>query len=207
MTVSRTGSSDPVMGRADVLLRFLQLIGKDHPQDVDALLTDLDRRADSRPIVDQIVDRIISGDPNLYELYARALREAGSRNPYASRTESSTTEEYAGAFGQFITNWIALEAELRSTRYRPAISASTKSPFISLRALIQSSGLPSPLIQELLLLNDIRNRTVHGMVKLPPEELREAANSIIRIREELEPGKPSSSGGASTKKRTKRKKE
>ena len=38
------------MGRADVLLRFLQLISKDRPEEIAPFLTDLDEDTEKTPI-------------------------------------------------------------------------------------------------------------------------------------------------------------
>lgn len=167
------------MGRADVLLRFLQFISKDKPQDIEPYLTGLDDDTEHRPIVDQIVDKIIAGDENLYEKYAQARREIGSRNPYASVEDLADQSKKSQALGFFISKWIDLENTLQRL-------ADNKVAFrLPLPLLLQRLKLPKDTRQQIDFIRYFRNKTVHG-IELPAEEqLIEVGNLIEKLIEEL----------------------
>jgi hypothetical protein len=169
------------MGRADVLLRFLELISKNKPHDLDPYLDKLDPSDESTPIVDQIVDRIIAGDQQLYEKYAKARQEVGPRNPYGS------TEEEPGprlAFAKFIARWIDLERELRERARAQGLPRSTMAVFNP--SFLLELGLAKEEVQQFVRLRGIRNMAIHGMGALDEDELKQASEAISAILDRIE---------------------
>jgi hypothetical protein len=174
-----------VMGRADVLLRFLQLIGKASPAAIDAYLEELDTDTEQRPLSEQLVDRIIAGDGALYEKYAQARKEVGSRNPYSS-TDERVSPEYEKALGFFLARWIELEDRLRQSM--PVISPikSSHSASNPMRLISSSPVVPETLRKELDIIRRLRNDVVHGMRSPEPDLLMDAGNRIAGVIDEIE---------------------
>lgn len=168
--------SEPVMGRADVLFRFLHLIGKDRPADIDFYLKDLDVKNEDRPIADQLVDLIIAGDENLYEKYEQARKDVGSRNPYASEDERST-ESYIHTIGFFLSKWIAFELAVRSIA-KEKLGVDHR-PFFSI--LTQLHLISPNDIQSVEYVRKLRNDLVHGIRTPQKEYVVEAGHLIERI--------------------------
>lgn len=185
MTNSQTQAKDLIMGRADILHRFLQLIDKDRPQDLDPYLENLDGNTEQRPLVDQIVDRIITGDKTLYEKYAQAQQEIGSRNPYSSVDESFTNENYVNALGFFMTRWIQLEAKIRDA-VRSKSPRDTRSFTYDISFFVTIMQLSEGIEQELQHIRKLRNNAVHGLNVPSQDELFSAGKIIETILAEIE---------------------
>jgi hypothetical protein len=184
MTGSPVKAREPVMGRADVLLRFLQKIQKDRPQDIEPYLKNLDADSEQRPLADQIVDRIIAGDKTLYKHYAEARREVGARNPYASPEEAPKDTSRERALGSFMSKWIDLETTLRR------LSATTTSGerYKLWSDLVHSATLKPETMRDLDLIRRLRNQAVHGIEAPDAEQLLEAAKVVQKALAELGKG-------------------
>lgn len=190
MEKSQRKAKNLIMGRADVLLRFLQLVSKDKPKELDPYLADLDIDTELRPLVDQIVDRIIAGDEELYNKYSQARREVSPRNPYASAQESTRSQGYEEALGYFLSRWIDLEAALRSKAEEDHTETTNVRTYMGARAstirLLDQSQIPENLKQEINYIRQIRNQAVHGIETPPPEQLEAAGQFIEQVLEQLE---------------------
>ena len=169
------------MGRADVLFRFLQLIEKDCPEDLDPYLENLDQDTESRPLVDQIVDAIISGNEALYNTYDQARREVGPRNPYSSADEPR--EDYTQALGFFMARWIKLETTIRTILQR---DREPKRAYMPTAAVFRNL-VPQEWLEEIDSIRHLRNRVVHDGTDIPnPERLLKAGHFIDDILEEID---------------------
>lgn len=192
MAAFQIKAKDMIMGRADVLFRFLQLIGKDRPRDLDPYLENLDQDTESRPLVDQIVDTIISGDETLYEKYAQARREVGSRNPYSSADESTERGDYTQAFGFFMTRWIKLETTMRTILQR---DRKTKREYMMPTVGALKAFVPQKWLGEIDYIRRLRNEVVHGIEIPDPEQLIAAGQFIDKILEEIDQKKTETGKG------------
>jgi hypothetical protein len=191
------------MGRADVLLKFLQIIQKDRPHDIEPYLHDLDAESEQRPLADQIVDRIIAGDKSLYKHYAEARREVGARNPYASPEDASKDTSRERAIGSFMSKWIDLETTLRR---HSAPTASSAYHYKLWSQLLHSAALKPETRQELEAIRRLRNEAVHGIEPPDPQRLREAAMVLQKALAELEARRRETKVRAGPKKQARRKK-
>lgn len=169
-----------IMGRADVLLRFLQLIGKDRPGDLDEYMDPFDADTQRRPLVNQIVDRIVAGDSELYERFAQARREVGARNPYASPDERRESG-YETAVGNFVSRWVEVE---RIVRRRAEESMEPGQQMYAWWRL-GASTFPEDLAGELQYLRRLRNEVVHGRKNLSVNQLNEASQILESLLKQL----------------------
>lgn len=185
MEESQTKAKNLIMGRADVLLRFLQLISKDSPKELDHYLEDLDTDTELRPLVDQIVDKIISGEEELYKKYEQARREASSRNPYASAEEAARTLGYEEALGHFLSRWINLESTLRRKAEEMG-STDVPRTRVSTLGLLEQLQIPKELREEIYYIRRLRNQAVHGIETPPPEQLETAGRFLEQIVTQLQ---------------------
>jgi hypothetical protein len=134
-----------------------------------------------RPIADQIVDRIIAGDKKLYEQYAQARKEVGTRNPYASAEDSEDQSNRERAVGYFMWKWIAFERTLGALA-EAKLSPDNPIRDYAPRNFIRLLNLPKEKLQQIDYIRDLRNQTVHGTLSPNVPELLEAG----KILEELE---------------------
>lgn len=150
---------EPPMGRADVLYLLHERTGLRTPAELAPYLELLDPSSDVRPLSEQIVDRMIAGNPALYELYLQVAEEAGARNPYSS-SEELTLQRRRGlaAVGAFLSLWVALEKGLI---HDPLASLSPEE------------------IEQLEWLRNLRNRLIHDM-EMPSTETLARAVAVAR---------------------------
>ncbi|CAA9437846.1 MAG: hypothetical protein AVDCRST_MAG28-97 [uncultured Rubrobacteraceae bacterium] len=174
------------MGRADVLLRFLQLISKDSPRELDPYLENLDNDTEERPLVDQIVDSIVAGDEKLYEKYAQARRQVSTRNPYASAEEAVRSRGHEEALGFFMSRWATLESTLRRKSEKEQLTTGAPQRWSSIVRLLQRLDVPEPLSEEINYIRQIRNQVVHGVETPSEEELRTTGRFLEEIVRRLE---------------------
>jgi hypothetical protein len=167
------------MGRVDVLFRFLQMALKDTPRDIEPYLRDLDEDTERRPLVDQIVDRILAQDPALYKQYADAQREVGSRNPYASPGEYSEKADYDRALVNFLSMWVSFESNIRSLAKQTHGQA--PSEYFPVSKLVRDVDIPAKDVHDLAAIIKLRNETVHGINTPEPEQLNDAAKALEEI--------------------------
>jgi hypothetical protein len=184
MNDSSRGFDEPVMGRADVLLRFLQLTEKDRPEDIEEYLEELDKDTERRPIADQIVDRMIAGDINLYKQYERARREVGLRNPYASAEDQEEIANRQQALGAFLEQWAVLEKVLRHIIERRQ-GESRAYVFPTVRLVRMFDWISEETQVDIDYLRRLRNQAVHGVEILDEAQLIEARRITKRVLSEL----------------------
>lgn len=176
MTNSQDSPKELIMGRADVLFRFLQLIGADRPTAVDEYLNELDVTKEERPIVDQIVDLMVAGNKDHYEKYEQARREVSARDPYGAK-EYSEERTYESALASFLTKWVEFENEVRTIATQ--MLGNDRGPLFSLLLKLQLlAGSDMQTIQDI---RKLRNDVVHG-AKTPKEtDLLEGGKQIERL--------------------------
>jgi len=113
---SRPGSiaDEPSMGRADALLRFLQLANLDRAELLKQYMPTTVGDGEENDIAEQIARNILENKPELSELYAQAQREVSNRNPYNSSTRDMDISPEDRALGYFMSRWIVFDAALRA---------------------------------------------------------------------------------------------
>lgn len=163
--------AEPPMGRADVLYQLLERINLRTPAAIEPYLTELDVSSEARPMSEQIVDKIIEGDSELYDVYLRVLGEVGAQNPYSASDEFTVHRGRGAAiFSEFLSLWIALERGLLT------------GPL---------ANLSQEDIEKLNWLRSLRNRVVHDMEIPSPESLAEASEIMrsfaVKIEESVPP--------------------
>jgi ppGpp synthetase/RelA/SpoT-type nucleotidyltranferase len=163
--------SEPTMGRADILLRFLELAGLANSRSLTRFLKDpIDMDTRASPIVEQVVDRIVAGDERLYALYSQARGEAGYANPYSS------SEEHAGTdtLGRFMAHWVAFETALREIQ---RATSGSKRP-LPTAVLLRTLDFADDDIPTVLAVANLRNSVVHGVEPVQPQQLLAAQTAL-----------------------------
>ena len=170
-------SREPIMGRADILHMFLQISELDRPECLEQYLLELDTDTEKRPIVDQIVDRILATNPNLYEVYNRSRVEVGVRNPYSSRNEKISYLSDEQALGYFISRWIAFEYAIRKIA-RKKLQIPEIRFMLNANYLLKLGILEENYAYEIESIRRMRNEVVHG-IEFPPEEQLTRAGQFL----------------------------
>jgi ppGpp synthetase/RelA/SpoT-type nucleotidyltranferase len=170
-----TKGEEPLMGRADVLLLFLQKAGMDSPEQVQPYLPEVDVGLSAPPIADQIVDEILFTKGDLHEAYAKARLEASSSSPYREPSPASIGQE--AAVGRFMGAWIELERLLTDSKGRRRLAWQSSSS--------QELGLDEDTAATFRQLRKLRNEIVHGIEMPGPDYLEAATETVHSIAEKV----------------------
>ncbi|MDQ2087024.1 RelA/SpoT domain-containing protein [Herbivorax sp. ANBcel31] len=170
---------EPTMGRADVLYRFLQIINMDRPECIEQYLENLDPDTEKRPVTEQIVDRILAGDSNLYNKYNQARHEVGLLNPYSVKTDNTySMSRNHTALGYFLTRWVIFESTIRHIvkEIRPDFKGSRL--MFSQRDLVELKIFDDTTIFEIDSIRRLRNYAVHG-IEIPESSVLYRAGEYL----------------------------
>lgn len=176
---------EPIMGRADVLYKFLQYVELDDPEKLSNFTSGLDPDTERRPIVDQLVDRILLGNEEYYKFYNKAKNEIGYRNPYSTKNEKiSFLSDTKAALGFFLSRWIIFESTLREISNIKSISTSTaferRNPVFNFRHLESMGIFDQTTLYEIDSIRRLRNQVVHG-IELPTDDVLLNAGTTLEI--------------------------
>lgn len=175
---------EPILGRADVLYKFLQYVELDDPKKLSLYTSGLDPDTDRRPVVDQLVDRILLGNEEFYKFYNKAKKETGSRNPYSIKVDKvSFLSDTKAALGFFLSRWIIFESTLREISNITSIGTSTaieRRPVFNFRHLESMGIFDQTTLYEIQSIRRLRNEVVHG-IELPPDDVLLNAGNTLEI--------------------------
>lgn len=101
-----------IVGRTDILFRFLQLANLDKPEQINHFLVNIDSDTEKRTVTEQIVDEILIVQPELFNKYNQAKHEVGQKNPY-SDSQQKEIKPIEQTIGFFMTRWIVFESIIR----------------------------------------------------------------------------------------------
>lgn len=157
--LAKTDVDAAAIGRVDVLFELLKALSLNTPDElkkyVQVLHTDFERR----PLSEQIIDRVLEGDPARYETYER-LRLSDAINTVESG--ESPRSNRGEALSEFLLAWIRYEKYMRS---RLSMNGTPGMPTMS---LLKKLGLPPSLIAASEQIRFFRNTLVHG-IEAPDE--------------------------------------
>ncbi len=128
------GSREFVLGRADILFRFLQFIGRAAPQNVEPYLAQIDLESVDTPVIPKIINCMLEGNPEHYRAYDRARIVIAQTDPYAKDVDLCSLLEPKTPAGRFFQGWIELERELFD-HPQDFVSADLQRELTSLREL------------------------------------------------------------------------
>lgn len=168
-----------IIGRVDILFKFLQLAGLDRPDKINKYLANVSIETEKKSVVEQIVDEILSEQPTLFEEYFEAKHAVGFRNPYSDSEEIETKPEES-VLGSFITRWIRFESIITKI-YLKMNPGSSQNHFISIKLLENMNLLDDNIKYQYIYLNQIRNELVHGKSFYSNAELTSAGENIMRL--------------------------
>jgi ppGpp synthetase/RelA/SpoT-type nucleotidyltranferase len=180
---------EPIMGRADILYRFLQYVELDDPKKLVVYISELDPDTERRPVVDQLVDRILLGNKENYKFYNKAKMEIGSRNPYSTKSDKISFLDSKAALGFFMSRWITFESTIReiasiSLREITSIPSINKierrSLVFNFRLLESIEIFDQTTLYEIHSLRRLRNDVVHG-IEIPPDDILLNAGKTLEI--------------------------
>ncbi|MFB0846554.1 GTP pyrophosphokinase [Paenibacillus oleatilyticus] len=170
----KKGTIDPILGNTEILYYFLEKANLNEPNKIEAYITKLDPDTEKRNIVDQIVDYIISGNPEGYALYNEAKKEFNKKTHSHFMKENVKPSNKNSALGYFLSTWIAFEYLLSEIAKVRGFDSKTFPVYL----LKDMNLLSKEIIYEVDHLRRLRNEVVHG-VKIPEDETLFSAGQYI----------------------------
>ncbi len=105
-----------IMGRVDILLRFLQKIEMDNPLGIRLYLNSLcNMKANKayKTVADYFTDLVLNQDPDYYSAFVEAKYEYSYSNPYLSIEKQLLLRKENRHLNFFIDRWIILEKVIK----------------------------------------------------------------------------------------------
>ena len=172
------GVSAIIMGRVDVLFRFLQLAELDRP---NRFVAEIDPDTDAASVVEQVVDQILRERQDFEEKYDQAREEVGARNPYSSTSERLTKLNDAEAYGNFLLRWSALENFVMLLARTRGYDASAMGPSQVVDRLRKLEIVDAETLDRINDIRKLRIKVVHGPTPVDLSELSEAARFLDHL--------------------------
>ena len=183
---------EPVMGRVDILERFLQHANLNSPDSLHPFLQDLTLDFDGKPVSEQLVDRVLGTDSSMYEHYLKAQQEVNRVNPYRSSEEelmqssgkkSTILITFIRSFNTFASAVSQVYQDIYvDTSARPTIT------FLQVRNLFSKLGLEADL-RRYEQLRQIRNLFIHENERVDDVRLMigldELMSALTHLKEKL----------------------
>lgn len=171
------------LGRIDLLFELLKKLNLGTPERIKPYVQSLNPDLEKRPLADQIIDQLLSQDPETrYPIYDKLRSSRPVPGDYAGRTRNQVGVEADEEVTQFLKQWVALERKIKE-----------KAKALGAQGIYPSSKLLSRLgINDEALLKDFegirrtRNEVVHGMSMPSPEDMRDAGRRMEEISEQVD---------------------
>ena len=175
------GVNAVIMGRMDLLFRFLQLTELDSPRRLDRYTVNLDPDTDNAPIVEQIVDRIMRERQEFEAKYEQAKEEIGARNPYSSTLERPSKSDEAMSYGNFMLKWSTLENFVELLGRTKGYDVPTIGPSQVAEKLREMNMADANTLDQINYLRALRNSVVHRQTRIDVTVLNDAARLLDRL--------------------------
>ncbi|EYE88762.1 hypothetical protein Q428_06265 [Fervidicella metallireducens AeB] len=177
---SKTNNTDEIiMGRADMLFKFLKYSNLNKPQTLNKYINEIEFHLEKDTVVDEIIDKILENDISLFKVFLKAKSEMTTRNPYSDTMEETLGYENKKALGYFIDNWLAFQSVIRSyiKKFHPEIGDNV----LITPKLLMNLFNDEDIVNRAKIIQNLRIEIVHGL-KLPDEKhIAEAIKAIEDI--------------------------
>jgi ppGpp synthetase/RelA/SpoT-type nucleotidyltranferase len=163
------------MGRADILLNFLQKINMDKPSDIVKYIEAAGKIKQTRTIVRKMVDLILEDFPEYYNSYIEAKYEVYGITSHLAEESVSFIQRDNSPLYEFVELWGELQGKAKKLYEAIQINEceeSEKGDIYECRLvnMLQSLGANDEQIEELRYLYNLRNNVLFAS-ELPEEEI------------------------------------
>lgn len=176
-------TDDLVMGRADMLFKFLKYAKLDKPQQLNKYIMCTEISFEDDDIVDQIINTILDEDIILYSYYLKAKNEINGKNPY--RTIDKNDEEIkASMLQEFTDKWLSYQNVIKSylQKYHSVdISEDNVIRLENIKTIVEDKEI----LKKVNIIQETRNEIVHSKKEPEPEKFKEILNAVESITEKL----------------------
>lgn len=170
---------EAALGRIDLLFALLARVGLLTPKQLRPYLAGLSDDTETRPLAEQIVDRLVAEDEEKYRIY-EGLRASKDWEFLPTAERASDTHR---AIGFFLSQWIQLERLVREIVLKRSGQHNVALPTGRLLEKLQISN--AEIRSTIERMRRLRNYLVHGIEVPPAEDIREAGTRLEMLLPEL----------------------
>lgn len=167
------------IGRTDVLFQFLKMIGLNSVPALRPIVQECSFGPEEEPLAQQIIDRLLLSDSDLYQQYDSARIAVGSSDPFGTPYEALSVFAEGSRLCSFMRSWVALEQALGEGLYKVLKGEPT------------GFALDPAAEEQLRQGKRLRDRVLFGCRPPSDEELEEGEEFLSRftefLRREAEP--------------------
>lgn len=167
---TRIKNSRMIMGRLDILFRFLQVIHLDSPGQIQRFVDNLDPSDIQKSIADQLVDLITFSNKEYLDVYTQIKQEAEAHR-------SPINIGYSLAY--FLSQWFKLEMvvkEIANEIEHTQVSALPTTTHLMKLGVFEKN---KERYREIEQLRRLRNEVVHGTGKIDSEDVLHEAGQML----------------------------
>jgi len=161
---------DSGLGRIDLLYEFCRRTEIDTPDKLSIYLDALHTDIETRPIAEQVIDRILAEDETRYRTYEDVRARNRQASESAESPEGASEGESHERIGRFLARWVEFERVIRRM-----LPAGERQPVVPTARVLDRLGLLDPEIRsDVERLRRLRNSVVHGIDAPDPSDLHQA---------------------------------
>lgn len=179
--ILRERSSQPTLGRVDILFGLLKRMKLDMPSDLKKYLHMIEVGSENRPVGFQLIEKILADNVDKYSAYRDLAKVAGGEADIFYNTKFE--EDYKknkSLIDEFLLKWVEMESIIRKLFARDS-KGLNKLQFLMQRSVDDNVVLPLQ-IQDLY---QMRNGIIHGISVPEESDLIKAISSIEAVLERL----------------------
>ncbi|NLJ79548.1 MAG: RelA/SpoT domain-containing protein [Firmicutes bacterium] len=164
-------TSEPFIGRTDVLFHFLRKIELNSIPNLKPILEKCKLNSKREPIARQIIDHILQQNPDNYQAYNQARLTVGRVDPFSTIQETLSYFSDEQGLDWFMRQWIAFKKETRGLLKEASASENDFDPETR---------------NKLEQIRRLRDRVLHGDHWPAQSEMLEAGIFLQDLREKLQ---------------------
>lgn len=175
---SKVKFEDIIMGRADVLFKFLKTLNMNRPEYIDKYLDNVDPECKSISVVEQIIDMMIEGDSSLYKVLLRVKNQMSGKNPYRNSDEKEGNSQSKRTIFYFIDKMADLQFTMRKyvDKFRPELKNQYAMNIDTIMGLIEDKDIKAKLESVKIINTEIK----HGS-SIPSDEMLVEGGKIMEL--------------------------
>lgn len=174
--------ADPLLGRVDILHRFLQRLGLDSMSGVSPYFPSLDFGSADQPIHAQLIDLILAERPDDVAVYRKVQEEFQDRDPFEG-VLARPTKRRMGDVGNVLAGWMTLEGIIADMASRLGLPGRPR-PGLTERFLVEKGVLSATEAERIREIQKVRTLLAHSRAGTVSD--RELEGTLADIRDLLD---------------------
>jgi len=180
-------NNEPLMGNVELLFQFLRHIKFDKPSKINKYITKLKSGHEQIPIVNQVVDTILSEHNEFYSVYRTILADINAKTSKLNKyhTLNDIGDDFKQAFFSFIQTWNHLENNIRKELLDNVKHKNKVISPLMIQDYILDRDTGHDFISTYKKIRRLRNELVHGTASATIEDINDAEKFLSSLNDFL----------------------